>query len=387
MKILMLLDHEFPPDIRVENEIEMLIEAGYEVHLACYTMQDRKRVDSYRGLTIFRKQISKFIYKSSVGCLKFPFYFNFWRKFMNEIFKGESYDAVHVNDLPLAQIGYELKEKYGCKLVLDLHENWAALLGISTHTQTVLGRLLSSDRQWRVYEKMAIRTHADKVIVVCQEAKARLMDLTVSESKITVVENNVNKNQFKVVGKLPADPEFMTIFYAGGLNKHRGVQNVIEAMSILKDPCIRFWIVGKGSYSKTLERLSETLKTTSSVKFWGWQPLGNVARLLMSSDIGIIPHLKSEHTDASMPHKLSQYMYAGKPVIVSNCDSLVNIIKETKCGFVYEDVQELVDVINHYSVSRRKRIEHGENGRKWVDKKYNWKQSNKPLIKLYDGLI
>ncbi len=39
MKILMVLDHEFPPDVRVENEIEALLEADHQVHIACYTMK------------------------------------------------------------------------------------------------------------------------------------------------------------------------------------------------------------------------------------------------------------------------------------------------------------------------------------------------------------
>ena len=33
----MVLTSEFPPDQRVENEAEALIEAGFEVHMACFT--------------------------------------------------------------------------------------------------------------------------------------------------------------------------------------------------------------------------------------------------------------------------------------------------------------------------------------------------------------
>ena len=35
MRILMLLEKRFPPDIRVENEAASLLEAGHEVHLLC----------------------------------------------------------------------------------------------------------------------------------------------------------------------------------------------------------------------------------------------------------------------------------------------------------------------------------------------------------------
>ena len=41
MKILMILETEFPPDVRVENEMLALSEAGHEVHLACFTHKNR----------------------------------------------------------------------------------------------------------------------------------------------------------------------------------------------------------------------------------------------------------------------------------------------------------------------------------------------------------
>jgi len=40
MKILMVLEGEFPPDNRVEKEAVSLIEAGHEVHIACYSKKN-----------------------------------------------------------------------------------------------------------------------------------------------------------------------------------------------------------------------------------------------------------------------------------------------------------------------------------------------------------
>ena len=37
MKILMLLENEFPPDERVEKEIADLLKSGFEVAIATYT--------------------------------------------------------------------------------------------------------------------------------------------------------------------------------------------------------------------------------------------------------------------------------------------------------------------------------------------------------------
>ena len=143
MKILMVLDREFPPDERVEKEIRSLTKAGHKIHIACYTKENRIRIEEQENLTIHRKQISSFIYKSSVACLKFPFYFNFWRKYLTGLFTEYSFDAIHIHDLPLAQVGVEFKKKYNIPLIMDLHENWPAMLKMAVHTNTFFGKIFS----------------------------------------------------------------------------------------------------------------------------------------------------------------------------------------------------------------------------------------------------
>ena len=108
MKILMLLDHPFPPDTRVENEMKSLTAAGNEVHIACFQKGTEPLIEETSYGIIHRKPVSSFIYKSSVGVLKFPFYFNYWRKFVGELFVENQFDAIHVHDLPLAELNMYL---------------------------------------------------------------------------------------------------------------------------------------------------------------------------------------------------------------------------------------------------------------------------------------
>ena len=54
MKILMILDREFPSDLRVENEIETLQQNGHEIHLACFTRKNRLSVEKIGDLTVHR---------------------------------------------------------------------------------------------------------------------------------------------------------------------------------------------------------------------------------------------------------------------------------------------------------------------------------------------
>lgn len=377
----MVLDREFPPDTRVENEIETLIQTGHKVHLACFTKTKRIKFEKINGAFIHRRSISNFTYKSSIGCLRFPFYFNFWRNYLSELFQQFSFDAIHIHDLPLGIVGYELKRKYNVPLIIDLHENWPALLEKAVHTNTILGKLLSSNKQWIKYEK-EILEKADMVIAVVLEMKQRLIGLGIDEKNIIIVSNTLKMDSFKVPD-FHSDPEFFTLFYAGGINAHRGLQVVIKGLKIItpKIRNIRFWIVGSGSYQKELEKLVSSLNLKKHVRFWGWKNLNEIAELLMKSDIALIPHLKSEHTDNTIPHKLFQYMYAGKPIIASNCEPIRRIMNESKCGIVYEN--QLTDCLLKFYKNPEIGKCMGENGKKIVIEKYNWKKTEKILLELY----
>ena len=381
----MVLESEFPPDVRVENEMLALTEAGHEVHIACSTRKNKAEYELLGNSIIHRKAMSGFIYKSSVGCLKFPFYFNFWRNFIFRLCAKEGFDVIHIHDLPLSSIGVEVKRKFNTRLVIDLHENWPALLRTAAHIQTIPGKLLSSDKQWIAYERRML-PEADKVITIIEEAKDRVAALGIDIRKIVMVSNTINFENLSVKST-PKNTDTLTLFYGGAINRHRGLQIVLKAikMCVLKKLNIRLWIVGAGSYRNELEKISGFLDINSNVKFWGQKPFHEMLELLAESDAALIPHLRTDNNDASSPNKLYQYMYLNKPIISSDCTSLKRIISETNTGFIYKNdsPEELFLLLEKLYTDRKILEEINGNGRIAVMEKYNWNIDKKRLIDTY----
>jgi glycosyltransferase involved in cell wall biosynthesis len=388
MKILFILESEFPPDVRVENEMSALANSGNEIHLACSTRKNRVENEKFGNVFVHRKTMSDFIYKSSVGILKFPFYFNFWRKFIFRLCSETSYDVIHISDLPLSKIGYEAKRKFGAKLVIDLHENWPALLKTAPHTQTIAGRLLSDNRQWVKYEKEFL-PEADKVITIIEEARDRVINLGIEPGKVAMVSNTINFEGLSIESKKNTS-EGLTIFYGGAINRHRGLQIVMEAIGICKSKNINInlWIVGDGSYRKNLELLSERLGIESSVKFFGQKPFKEMLGILGEADAAIIPHIRTDNNDASSPNKLYQYMYLNKPIISSDCISLKRIINQTNTGFIYKNdsAEDLYHLLEKLSSDPRLLEEIDGNGKKAVMEQFNWNIDKQRLLKAYREL-
>lgn len=390
MKILMLLDHPFPPDTRVENEMKSLSEAGNEVHLACFQWDKEALLEKTASGTIHRKPVSKFIYKSSVGVLKFPFYFNYWRRYVDELFEKKKFDAIHVHDLPLAKVGYEAKCKYGVRFVLDLHENWPVLLQLSKHTNTFLGKMLSSNSQWVRYEKEMCGL-ADKIIVVVDEAKSRVSALGIAPEKIEVVSNTLDLNQFDPIERKEFKTDKFRMLYVGGINYHRGIQYVIQAISLLKQRGIEvhFDLVGDGSYLVDIKRLIDDLRVQDNVTVHGFKHYTQICDIYESANVALIPHVKSGHTDNTIPHKIFQYLFAGIPMIVSNCNPLVRIVDETQSGvsYRYDHPEELAETIANYHAHPELLKNYIHHGRQAVIDKYNWKVDGAKLVKLYANLV
>jgi glycosyltransferase involved in cell wall biosynthesis len=388
MKILMILESEFPPDVRVENEMLALAEAGHEIHIACSTRKNRIAYEPFGKSVIHRKIMTSFIYKSSVGCLKFPFYFNFWRRFIFELCKKDRFDVIHIHDLPLSRIGVEVKRKFNTLLVIDLHENWPALLKTAAHIQTIPGKILSSDKQWIKYERRML-PEADKVITIIEEARDRVAALGINRDKICMVSNTINFENLSVKSAKKSI-DSLTLFYGGAINRHRGLQIVLKAikMCVLKNLNIRLWIVGAGSYRNELEEISGDLGIKPNVTFWGQKPFNEMLELLAESDAALIPHLRTDNNDASSPNKLYQYMYLNKPIISSDCTSLKRIISETNTGFIYKNdsPEELFLLLEKLYFNRKILEEINGNGKKAVMEKYNWNFDKKRLVNLYSEL-
>ncbi|MGW8314881.1 MAG: glycosyltransferase family 4 protein [Bacteroidales bacterium] len=385
MRILMVLESDFPPDIRVENEAAALVRNGHEVHVASYSHQ--KRFDLRKDLpyTLHKIHIPPLIHKASVGALKSGMYFRFWRKYLNRILRSHSFDAIHVHDLPLARVGFELSRQEKIRFTLDLHENWPALLDIATHTQTLLGRILSSGKQWRRYEKRYAGL-ADDVIVVVEEARDRLVALGIDADRIHVISNTVDPEHFDFPPQ-EKDPEHVTMIYGGGINRHRGLQTVIEALPKITVgiPDIRLLIIGPGSYTEALKKLTAELKMEPYVTFRDRLPLDALLREVSRADIALIPHLKTAHTDSTIPHKLFQYMYAGIPIISSNCAPLKRIIEETGTGVCFRsgDPDSFAESLKKLLTDKQFLQKIPENGKQWVVQKYNWASDARVLCGIY----
>ena len=85
----------------------------------------------------------------------------------------------------------------------------------------------------------------------------------------------------------------LIFIYVGRLMKLKRIDFILEALKIVKDKGLkfRFYIVGKGSYQKTLERLVSKLGLEKEVIFTGYVPREHFAYIYARADLLLFPSL------------------------------------------------------------------------------------------------
>lgn len=392
----MILDNEFSGDLRVENEVIALQNARHQVFVLCLNFGARKNFEHFYGAEIIRISISKFVKKKLVGLNNtiFNLYPIFWSIRIKKFIVEKKIEVLHVHDLWMLNSVYRSNKKFNLPVVADLHENFVHALNYYRFAKTFPGNILISKKKWKQSE-LEWTQKADQVITVIEEAVDRYTSIGIQKERITVVPNYLNMENFL---SLPLDEntvdkfkESFTVTYVGGFDTHRGLESVIKSIPLIKEKIgnLKLVLVGSGSNYESLRRLAKSLSVEEYISFEGWKSHELLPSYIKGSDLCLIPHLKTEHTDNTIPHKLFQYMFFEKPVIASNCNPLIRIINETNAGLIYDSNNEFdlsEKIISLYNGSHLMK-EMGRKGKEAVISKYNWEIAAKELKKIYSNKI
>ena len=393
LRILMVLDHPFPPDPRVLNEALSLTRSGMEVTVLSIGPDARPRHDTFRGIRIIRHRISAGLRNKMRGLAgTLPLLTAFLGWLIPRVFRRHPFDCLHVHDLYLLGGGLLAGRRVGVPVIADLHENWVQVLSEYAWSTRYPGRLFISIPRWHRLEKRWLAA-AHHIIAVVEEAKGRITDLGVPEAKVTVVPNTINMedfDRFAVNGDIVAETQSpFTIVYTGGIDLHRGVDTLIRSLPhVLEVGPARLVVVGEGRIRPELESLAREMGIAASVRFTGWQRQPLIRSYIEGADVCMVPHLKSGQTDAGLPHKLFHYMYMQRPVVVTDCKPVARIVTESKCGLVCKsgNPESMGTTLARLYKNRDLRETMGANGRRAVLDRYHWDATAVGLVSLYRNL-
>jgi len=169
----------------------------------------------------------------------------------------------------------------------------------------------------------------------------------------------------------------LRIIYHGSISRNRGLDRVIEAISLLPDDVkcsVHFTIIGAGAYGDHLKRLVRDKTLDEQVTFKGLMPYESMPEELHKADFGIYPLPDRPEWNVSSPLKVFEYMACAKPVILTPIPAHKDIVADQR--FVVwskgDGVLDLRDAIMEAFRNRATLLKEAEYA-PVVAKEYDWK--------------
>ena len=392
MRILMILEGGYPPDVRVENEISALISSGHQVDVI--TESRSKNFDLfcvYKSANVYTFHLPNIIYKLGALSLSIPSYNRFWERKINKHLLQHQYDVLHVHDLPLTGVAIRLAKKHQLKLVSDFHENRPEIMKMYKHVNSFPGSLLISTNKWLKFQEKCV-SQLENLVLVTNEAKDYYEQYySVKKGVIKVVPNYVNTDLLMNLNSINIPDHLegkFCLLYIGDTGKRRGTDTIIQCADLLKDYSdIHFVIMGT---SKEQNELAQEIKMLSlaNVELTGFIPFEKSMPYFKAANIGLCPIKRNIHHDTTYANKIFQYMAAGLPILVSDCPSQANVVSENDCGIIHEseNAEEMAQGVLHLFKKKDEYEQLSKNATEAIKKKYNIPEMAKAINQLYESI-
>jgi glycosyltransferase involved in cell wall biosynthesis len=407
MRIGMILhgDSGYPEDIRVTKESSALVQAGFEVHVLCQRQPDQIAYEVLAsGVHVHRVKIERKDVVTSSARRKVQTLIrnlaidrprNDWRPAIKQFVKEARIDVLHCHDLPALPVACDVAHECSVPIVADLHENWPGFTITGIEELPVWKQLLRRRlyRHWKQLEKKFL-PQCSRIVVVVEEAARRVSDSCRVRSDDLVVVSNTEDASTLVSGDEPFVDFFpgrWTATYVGGIGPHRGIDTSIRAAAIAgrKIPGFQLAVVGPSELQvPRLERLIYEAGASGYVTIIRKVPSAQVPAYIRSSEVCLVPHNDTEHTNTTVPHKLFQYMLLERPVLVSDCPPLERIVRAAGCGEVFRrnDADHMAEQLVKMHSDPQQLEAWAVQGARSASTDFSWGNDAIRLVEMYDSL-
>ncbi|KEY18074.1 glycosyltransferase family 4 protein [Kaistella antarctica] len=322
MKVIVSVFNNLYTDQRVEKVCESLSTAGYEIDLIG---------NSWGGLPQMERPypFSRIILKTKI--LRYAYVEFQWKLYQQLLKKADKNCILLANDLDTILPNYLISKKFGIPLVFDSHEIFTEMPALQRRFTQKIWRSL---QRWLIpkltYMMTASESYADWF------AKTYEIERPITVQNFPVKIANL-QDYFKI-----NSPKI--ILYQGVINPSRGLDQIISAMKSLENA--ELWIAGDGPKKEELESLTKTLDLESKVKFLGKLLPKDLREITKNADVGLsIEENNGLSYYYSMPNKVSDYIQARIPVVVSDFPEMRKVIDRFATGEKISDHSQLAEKI------------------------------------------
>lgn len=209
----------------------------------------------------------------------------------------------------------------------------------------------------------------------------------INENNITVIHNAIKKEPRKDID-IGIEKDVLKsskkIAYVGRLVEEKGVNLLIEAMSIILKNVnnTSLIIVGEGPLKERLEKQAEELNIRKYIFFLGYRD--EIQGIIQQMDLVVLP----SYTEG-LPLTPIEAFACGKPVVATAADGTVEIVKDNKNGFLVPVgnvdllAEKIQEVLQNEKLYKRMCVE----AKKTYEKNYNFEVFRNKILEYYKLIV
>lgn len=379
MKILIINTFYYPNMIGgTENSVKILAEnlakIGNEVAIYSVDGEKNKKIEIINNVKIYRYKKSKNnkLVKKIKGINN-----NSIKKQIKEVIEDFKPDIIHTNNLfEISNIVWKIaKKEYDIPIIHTLRDYW------------MLYPIVSKEKLSKILFQPFMKERTKYVDIVTAPSKYTLNKFiqagyfksSVKECVYNAVDIDIEETKTIIEKRKKIDNEKIRFMYVGMLSENKGIRNLLEAFSRMKDNNISLHIYGQGELENLVINSEEQ---DIRIKYHGQLNTEKLKEEWKKNDVLIVPSIWEEPF-GRVVIEANQY---GLPVIGTNRAGILETINNINTGitYQYDSIEELMKAIIYF--------ENRENIKKYYDsienniEKYSIINQIKTFTQLYENM-
>jgi len=194
----------------------------------------------------------------------------------------------------------------------------------------------------------------------------------INNDKIDVISHGIDEKVFTFTKK--ERQKVFTLMYSGSLNTSYDFDLILNAAKKLKDKNIQFIIRGKGKQLSYLEDQKKKFQIDNLIIDPSFVPIEQLSSTLSRADVLLVPMVKGNSINLSLPTKILESQAIGRPIICCSSGAIGDYVKTTNSGIIVNegDLAGFIDAILKLESNDQLCQEFGQNGRNFVEKNHTF---------------
>lgn len=380
MKILVVCQHYWPENFRINDLVEGFIERGHEVDVLCgqpnypagqffegydsHSVKEEQhgKVKVYRTFEIKRGSNSNL--RIFLNYITFPIA----SLFKIRKLKKKEYDRIFLYQLSpvmMGVAGQKLAKKKHIPCIMYVLDIWPQnLYSVINFKNKLIRKLLYKEAMWNYRQP-------DRLITVSDKMRQYFIEkLNRPEEEVTFIPQCPEKLYEQRIEDGALKERFedrFNIVYTGNISPAQDIDTIVSAAWKCAEKGmnnVRFVIVGDGMSRQYFEAQVEKNSLKEYFCFEGFHPMEDIPKYTGIAD-ALLGTLKSEGLeDFSIPAKVMSYLAAGRPLLLAMEGEPETIVSDADCGFASKpgDAAGLFDnICKLYEMTKEERNRLGEN--------------------------